>query len=50
MISTNIFKFQIEKEVKFKGLKDELQWWVQQSVGPGGAEESSEAEKKGGAL
>lgn len=23
MISTNIFKFQIEKEVKFKGLKDE---------------------------
>lgn len=48
MTSTKIFKFQVEKEVKFKGLKDWLQWWIQQLAGPGGAQELSEAEKKGG--
>ena len=48
--STKIFKFQVEKEVKFKGLKDWLQWWIQQLAGPGGAQELSEAEKKGGEL
>lgn len=50
MTSTKIFKFQVEKEVKFKGLKDWLQWWIQQLAGPGGAQELSEADKKGGEL
>ena len=38
----------MEKEVKFKGLKDQLQRWAQQLAGPGRAEELPEAEKKGG--